>query len=374
MKTKKISAELIIFTVLLAGLPALAVMGRDMPNDAADVRQTEPARESTEQASEPIADKDFFSTLTPYRYSRDSEVGNADIGTATEKIRADETVLLFHSVSGEVEELSMEEYVTGAVLAEMPASFHEEALKAQAVACRTYAARQKLRETLSPTDELCGAHLSDDSSKHQAYFSEKQARAFYGDSYEEYYGKVSGAVKEVSGEVLVYEGEPIIAAFHSMSGGRTENSAAVWGGQLDYLVAVDSTSDMKCTDFRSEKTYTAKELSARITSRYPEAELKGDKSGWVTVIDRTASGTVTSVIVGNKAMSGTELREILNLRSACFDVSYNEENGFVFVTRGYGHGVGMSQYGANAMAENGSSYAEILGHYYRGTELIRVGE
>ena len=361
MKAKGISAQLMIFTLLLAGIPALAALKADKPVQAEEIQ---PAAVTTEEprVTAPAAEEDFFSSLTPYAYNKEEP-------PVTETEEPQETILLLCGTSGEVKELPMDEYVTGAVLAEMPASFHPEALKAQAVACRTYALRQKLRETLSPTDGLYGAHLSDDSSRHQAYFTEEQTKEFYGDDYEEYRKKVADAVKAVSGEVLVYENEPIIAAFHSMSGGRTENSAAVWGGELDYLSAVDSTSDMKCPEYRSEKTFTARELEARITARYPEAEFEGDMRNWVTVIDRTASGTVTSVIVGNKAMSGTELREILTLRSACFDVGYDDEDGFVFVTRGYGHGVGMSQYGANAMAESGSSYKEILLHYYTGVEL-----
>ena len=258
--------------------------------------------------------------------------------------------------------------VIGAVCAEMPASFHEEALKAQAVAAHTYAIRQRERELKTPTPELDGAYFSNDPAFYQAYFSKEEAKEFYGDKYEENYKKISDAVDCVMDKVLIYNDEPIVAAFHSMSGGKTEDASVIWGSEVDYLVPVDSESDKGLPNFEEEKTFTCDEISARISAEYPQAAFGKDKSKWLRVVDRSSSGTVTSLIAGDKILTGMEFRTIFSLRSPNFTVQYENES-YKITTKGYGHGVGLSQYGANAMAQDGKKYDEILLHYYKGVEL-----
>lgn len=352
------------FVILTAAIPCLAYAGENRAHDKEADRQSAQTVQSEQSAQTvpqpPIADSTadidrLLASLEPYKAVPESE-----------------TILLYHTVSGEIEELSMLDYVTGAVLAEMPASFNTEALKAQAVVCRTYAARRKLSEALSPDESLHGAHISDDSSIHQAYFTKEQGEAFYGADYAKNYSKVYNAAVQVINEVIVYENEPIVAAFHSLSSGRTESSEAVWGGELAYLTPVDSSADIHTDNYRAETSFTPSELKARLSTACPDISFSDSEDRWVTVLDRTSSGTVTSVVTGDKVMSGTELRSILSLRSACFDVSYLDGR-FTFVTRGYGHGVGMSQYGANAMAEAGSDYRDIISHYYTGVSVIETG-
>lgn len=272
--------------------------------------------------------------------------------------------------TGKVETISSKEYVVGAVLAEMPASFHAEALKAQAVAAHSYALRQKQQEAKNPTPALNGADFSDDPAKYQAFFTEAQAKNFYGDLYEESRKKIEEAVDEVINVALTYKGEPIIAAFHSMSGGVTESAKDMWGSSVDYLVSVASEPDAESLQLSHTEEFSSTEISSRFKGAYPDLELAADPSGWIVIESRTEGGSALNVKVGNKELSGSQIRMLLTLRSANFEVAYNPESqNFTFTTKGYGHGVGLSQYGANAMAQSGKSYREILSHYYKGVEF-----
>lgn len=281
---------------------------------------------------------------------------------------SEEPYLMLDITTGKVEEISQLEYITGAVCAEMPAAFETEALKAQAVAAHTYAERQRLRELENPTKELCGAYFSNDSKKYQAYFTENQAKQYYGESYDMNMEKIRKAVKEVQDEILVYEQQPIIAAFHSMSGGTTESAENVWGSRVDYLVPVSSKDDTGAPRYLDELELTAEEMRERIESAFSGIALEDDPTKWFGEPETSKSGTVLKIRVGDKEdASGQEVRSALSLRSAIFDIKY--DNGFKITTKGYGHCVGMSQYGANSMAQEGKSYKEILAHYYPGTEL-----
>lgn len=319
--------------------------------------------------------------------ARDSAVPEPDEGASeTEVTSTTETASAVSDISleefsvldyttGQVMTMTMTEYVIGAVLGEMPAAYGEEALKAQAVAAHTYAVRRILCQEETPDPELMGAYISNDSSKYQAYFSPEQAKAFYGSAYEEYEEKVSKAVDEVIDCVLVYDGEPIVAAFHSISGGKTESAEAIWGTAVDYLVPVESEYDEEAPTFYSESVFTYEELSARLTQSDYGITLPEEKEGWLEIIETTESGTVSAVNVGDKTMTGMELRTLLNLKSPVFEVSYDKEgDSFTFSVKGSGHGVGMSQYGAGKMAENGSDYKEILEYYYPGAEVVGIGD
>lgn len=289
----------------------------------------------------------------------------------TENNSDNQIFLILDINTGEIIEVSDRDYVIGSVCAEMPASFNTEALKAQAVAAYTYAVRQRNLETANPSPELKGAYISNDSSEYQAFLTQEQIKQNFGDDYDEYYKKISDAVDCVENEILVYNDEPIAAAFHSMSSGRTESAENIFGDSVDYLVPVDSPEDTQAPRYLTEYTFTSDEIYARLTEAYPEIELGNNKSKWLFVRERTASDTVKRVDAGNISLSGWELRNLLSLRSVAFEISY--DNGiFTIKTKGYGHGVGMSQYGANAMAEQGFSYDEILLHYYKGAEIKKI--
>lgn len=285
----------------------------------------------------------------------------------------EEILKVLDFTSGQIIELSLTDYVVGAVLAEMPAAYCPEALKAQAVAARTYAVRQREKQRLSPNPELMGADISNDSAKYQAYFTPVQAKSFFGSGYEAYLKKAEEAVSSTEGLILVCGGEPIVAAFHSASGGRTESAEVVWGSPVEYLVPVDSSDDTKSPAYLDEQIFTAEEFKARVGKACPEADFSAPAGEWTVIKETSASGTVTEMTVGGAKLTGTEFRGIFSLRSANFTVVYNsDEEKFYITTKGYGHGVGMSQYGANAMAEKGADFKEILLHYYTGAEIANI--
>ncbi len=269
--------------------------------------------------------------------------------------------------TGKVEEISVYDYIVGAVCAEMPATFEPEALKAQAVAAHTYAQRQKEKALTSPDKELNGAYFSNDSSKYQAYFTANQAKQYYGDNYEQYIKKIREAVSDVEDEILVYENEPIIAAFHSMSSGTTESAENVWGSKVEYLIPVESDYDTEAPKYMEEYEYTADEVKERLENAFDGIKLGDKPEEWFSDVSKSKSNTVLEIKAGNLTVTGQQIRAALSLRSASFDIEYDD--GFKITTRGYGHCVGMSQYGANSMAKDGKTYKEILEHYYPNTEL-----
>ena len=266
---------------------------------------------------------------------------------------------------GEVTQLSVSDYLAGVVAAEMPAAFEPEALKAQAVAARSYLQRA----AGEPKHE--GADICSDAACCQAYLSPGQLRESWGERYDEYARKISGAVGATDGEYLSYDGQPALAAFHSSSDGATEDAAALWS-DVPYLKSVSSpeTGD-EVPDFTSRVVSSELDFRDTILHLAPEADMTGPPSGWVGEIKRTASGRVASIVIGGAELTGSRLRGLFSLRSTDFELEYDGES-FVFTVHGYGHGVGMSQYGANAMAASGADYRSILAHYYPGTFLAAL--
>ncbi len=266
--------------------------------------------------------------------------------------------------SGKIISMTMREYIIGAVMAEMPAAYEEEALKAQAVAAHTYALRRINLETLSPTIELMGAYISNDSSIYQAFFTPEQGKAFYGEAYDEYRQKIENAVDSVYPEALYYDGEPISAAFHSISCGKTESALDAWGTDIPYLTSVDSSFDCEAPTFYSEAVFTADEIRSAFEDIDPDCP----NDELIAVSDHTEGGYVKSALVGGYTYTGNEIRTVLGLRSASFSVEYKDKS-YVFTVKGSGHGVGLSQYGANSLAKEGKSYREILSYYYNGATI-----
>ncbi len=262
-----------------------------------------------------------------------------------------------------VSELSVFEYLTGVVAAEMPVSFEPEALKAQAVAARSYLQRA----IASPKHD--GADICSSSACCQAYLSPEELKAGWGDSYDEYAQKISAAVSATDGEYLSYDGQPALTAFHSSSDGATEDAAAIWS-EVPYLKSVSSPETEESVPELTSRVESS-ELDFRDTILYlkPEADMTGAASDWVGEISRSASGRVADITIGGVSFTGSELRTLFSLRSTDFELEYTGGK-FVFTVHGYGHGVGMSQYGANTMAESGADYRDILSHYYPGTFLV----
>ena len=276
---------------------------------------------------------------------------------------SDEPYKVLDIESGKVLKVPVRDYVIGAVCAEMPASFGEEALKAQAVAAHTYAERQRLREMESPDGELKGADFSNDTEKYQGYYTKEQIKEVFGEHFEENYKKIAAAADEVLPYIITYEDTPIIAAFHSMSPGFTESAENAWGAPVDYLVEVDSRTDLTAPKFREDKRFKAAELKAALEAAFDDVTLGDDMTQWLKVLTVSDSGTVLEASVEGHNVTGGQVRSALDLRSAAFEVRC-EPDEVVITTKGYGHGVGMSQYGADAMAAEGKSWRDILDHYY----------
>ena len=262
---------------------------------------------------------------------------------------------------GTAAQMELEEYLTGVVLAEMPASFETEALKAQSVVARTYTLRANDGKSKHENAAVCM-----DSACCQAYVDPADYLRDGGTV--ESVEKVRRAVQETAGLVLTYEGDLIEATYFSCSGGSTEDAVAVWGADVPYLQATPSPGEEAAAHYSDSVTFTAAELAHAL-----ELDLSGTPSEWFGSVQYTAGGGVDTMIIGEKQFRGTELRKLLGLRSTAFTVTAGESSA-TFHTRGYGHRVGMSQYGADAMAVTGSSYEDILSHYYRGTVLQKYGD
>ncbi len=265
----------------------------------------------------------------------------------------------------QVEEMDLGAYLVGVVRAEMPASFEPEALRAQAVAARTYT----LYKIQTGGNHGDTADICTDSTCCQAYISEERARANWGDDADAYEKKIEDAVTATDGQAILYGGVPILAVFHSSSAGLTRAAGEVWLNDLPYLQAVESPeAGDTIPNYYSRVELTAEDFKAAFLAVHPEADLSGAVSSWLKDAVTDTAGSIDTLSVGGVTVKGTELRTILGLRSACFE--WEAQDGkLVFFVTGYGHGVGMSQYGANQMAKDGATYQEILTHYYTGVTV-----
>ncbi|MGI5899555.1 MAG: stage II sporulation protein D [Christensenellales bacterium] len=262
----------------------------------------------------------------------------------------------------------LDEYVYHCLSGEVPASYHDEALKAQAVAIRTYAVSKMGAYGGSGCSKSSGADVCTDSSHCQTFARDEDLKKQWGDDYNFYSQKMKAAVAETSGLVALHEGKPILAMFHANSGGITEDVEAIYSDALPYLRSVDGFDPLSESTF----SFTAKEAAGIINSAYPDAKVKErDLDEQLIVKSRLASGRVESVICGEIQLTGTQLRRLFSLPSSNLIIRY--PGGDVeFTTYGRGHGVGLSQEGAQEMAKAGHSYEEILGHYYQGVTIDRL--
>lgn len=265
---------------------------------------------------------------------------------------------------GSVLTLSLEQYLWRVVAAEMPASFESEALKAQATAARTYTLSKLGRTSENHPD----ADVCTDITCCQAYIDPALAAANWGDSAAEYTAKITAAVSDTDGMAILYDGQPIQAVFFSSAAGRTVDAVEVWGNSVPYLTGVDSPEGEEVPNYHSTASFTLEEFKTTLLAQYPAANLSGDPAGWFQNVVPNSAGGVETVDVGGVTVSGTALRALFDLRSTSFTVSADSQ-GVTFSVTGYGHGVGMSQYGANALAKEGKTYDEILKWYYTGVEV-----
>ncbi len=277
---------------------------------------------------------------------------------------------VFDRSSGKKLHMELEDYIGHVVAAEMPASFKDEALKAQAVAARTFAVRRM--KLFGGTGCSNGCDVCTDSTCCQAFLSSDSMRSRWGGDYDEYRSKVMSAAENTSGIIAVYDGKPIEALYHSTSGGYTEDSQNVFSQAQPYLKSVCSPGEEDSSKFSSVTEISRSRFAKAINASCKKAGLSASKlEKQVSIVSRFDSGRVKSVKVGGAVMSGREFRTALGLNSANFTLEFAEKKVRI-KTIGYGHGVGMSQQGANAMARDGATFDEILTHYYTGIELTDI--
>lgn len=263
----------------------------------------------------------------------------------------------------------LEEYVAGVVAAEMPVDFHPEALKAQALAARTYIARrlvQGSRSDMKSFGPIASKAFVSDTVKHQVFSPPGQLRAKWGAHYQQNREKIEQAVKATQGQVITYQHQPIYAAFFATSNGYTENSEEYFKRSYPYLRSVPSPWDREAERFERKKVIPLSLISQRLGQ--PVAVIKQHPQKWMKIKKRTTGKRVASVQIGDRVYTGREVREALQLPSSDFACKRRQRQ-VTCTTQGYGHGVGMSQWGANLLAQRGKKVDEIIRYYYRGTKI-----
>ncbi len=274
---------------------------------------------------------------------------------------------IFNTETKTVEQVPLEEFVLGSVASEMPITWPDEALKAQAVASRSYAlARAKLNDGSDPA--LQGAAFSANPKQHLGFVRTEQMKQMWGADFDKNYARLKALVESTAGTTLQYNGQTALACYHAISAGHTEASKNVWTTALPYLEGIDSPLDLTSPDYTVSTEMSSQDVYYALQIAFPDLQLVGDPSTWFGTPVLTPAGYIQSIPVGTTQMKGTDVRAALNLRSACFTVSYSDGM-FTFTTKGYGHGVGMSQYGAYTMALTGKTYDGILAAYYPQTTL-----
>lgn len=268
--------------------------------------------------------------------------------------------LEFYNTSENTLENNLDNYLIGVVAAEMPISFEVEALKAQAVAARTYAyKRQKnINETIDPT------------KIGQAFNTLDEMKNKWGKNFDKNYKKIKDIVYSTKGLVMLYENEPIEAVFHSTSAGMTETAENIWGKNLPYIKSVDSKVDENAPNFYFTTKISNNEFIKKIANKFNDLD-KNKILKTFNIKKRSNAGYVLEVEICGKSISGREIRNIFGIRSTNFTIEKNKDY-IIFKTKGYGHGAGMSQYGANFMAKEGKTFSEILNHYYKGIIIEEI--
>lgn len=272
--------------------------------------------------------------------------------------------------TGEVLTVDDKEFLYGAVVTEMSPESPIEALKAQAVSAYTYYSRLRAQQKEKPDASLKGADFSADISGWKLYTTKAEMQKRWGSKFDTYYQTLGKVADAVYGQTLQDDGQLICATYYAISSGNTEAAKDIWGGDYSYLVPVASPGDLYASGYSTTVTLAPQQVQQASQKQWG-ISLNGDPSKWFGKAERTASGSVTNQTLGGKTVKGGEVRTAFGLRSANYTVTYANDK-FTFSVKGYGHGVGMSQAGAEYMAQHGSNYKQILEWYYPGAKLVSV--
>ena len=341
---KKISLYIICFILLCFILPAL------FTKNVKEVSgKTSEENKNSVNSSEETQNQTATSTIKKYNYNKYG------------------TIKLLHSDTGKIEEVSIDDYLCNVVSAEMPADFELEALKAQALVARTYTI-YKVNNKKHDNADIC-----DNSACCQAWISKEDRLARWDEKLRESnWNKIVEAVNSTQGLIITYNNEPINAFFHSNSGGTTEIPVNVWGGTgYPYLQTVETAGEEGYTQYSSEVILSQNEITEKLKQKYSDIVIDFANPDSIQIKEHTESGRVKTVKFGNHEISGVETRSIFGLRSTNFEIIKENEN-VKFTVKGYGHGVGMSQTGADSMAKQGSTYEDIIHHFYTNVEIKEV--
>ena len=275
------------------------------------------------------------------------------------------TIKLLHLDTGTIEEINLDEYLLGVVSAEMPANFEIEALKAQAIVARTYTIYKIINGSKHESADIC-----DNASCCQAWISKEERLSKWNEEEREInWNKIEEAVYSTKGKIITYEGKPINAFFHSNSGGITDTANSVWGGSnYPYLQAVTTSGEDSYKQYNSSVALKKEEFIKKIKEYHNDFEIDLGDNNQIQILEYTEGERVKTIKLGNLTLSGVEIRNIFGLKSAKFEIVLEGEN-IKFNVIGYGHGVGMSQTGADSMAKKGANYEEIIKHFYEGVEI-----
>ena len=345
---KKILIYLLSFILIIFIIPAFLTK-RTTPTSSK--KETERQLQDNNQQEQTTENQTEISNKNTYNYSKYG------------------TISLLHKKTGEVEQVKLDEYLCNVVSAEMPATFEQEALKAQAIVARTYTIYKILNKKHDNAD------ICDDSTCCQAWISKDDRLAKWEENQRESnWQKICSAVNETSGKIITYENKPIDAFFHSNSGGITEVPVNVWGGTgYPYLQSVETSGENTYTQYASEVILSQEELINKLKEKYSDISIDFTNSEDIKILEYTESTRVKTIKFGNHEISGVEARTLFGLKSTNFEIS-RDGNNIKFSVKGYGHGVGMSQTGADSMAKNGSRAEEIIKHFYTGVEITEVNK
>lgn len=345
---KKILIYLLSFILIIFIIPAFLTK-RTTPTSSK--KETERQLQDNNQQEQTTENQTEISNKNTYNYSKYG------------------TISLLHKKTGEVEQVKLDEYLCNVVSAEMPATFEQEALKAQAIVARTYTIYKILNKKHDNAD------ICDDSTCCQAWISKDNRLAKWEENQRESnWQKICSAVNETSGKIITYENKPIDAFFHSNSGVITEVPVNVWGGTgYPYLQSVETSGENTYTQYASEVTLSQEELINKLKEKYSDISIDFTNSEDIKILEYTESTRVKTVKFGNHEISGVEARTLFGLKSTNFEIS-RDGNNIKFSVKGYGHGVGMSQTGADSMAKNGSKAEDIIKHFYTGVEITEVNK
>ncbi len=277
-------------------------------------------------------------------------------------------IKLLHSSTQEVEEIELDTYLLGVVSSEMPASFEQEALKAQALVARTYTMYKIINGSKHENADIC-----DNSTCCQAWISkEERLNKWNEEERKTNWAKIENAVNSTKGKIVTYDGKPINAFFHSNSGGTTDTATNVWGGtNYPYLQAVETSGEDSYSQYSSQVSVTKEEFTAKIKEYHSDFEIDFKSNNPIKILEYTDGDRIKTIKIGNLNLSGVEVRTMFGLKSAKFEIKI-EDNNIKFSVIGYGHGVGMSQTGADSMAKQGKNCEEIIKHYYTGVKITDI--